>query len=186
MTYTGALAALVLSIVGLSVVSARSIAGDATPPSAHQLRMGKNVFKAACAGCHKWHGGGGGGYGGAALSLRKTELSRDQIIETVRCGRPGTGMPSHDREAYKDKSCYGMTKEEAGNNLPPVANSYLSASEIQDVADYVIANVKGKGDPTLEECLDFWGSTSQVCNEFKKTSSEEKRSQVHIQLEVTR
>src|ERR1700747_2504515 len=53
---------------------------------------GKAVFKRAnCMGCHKWHGNGGGGYGGDALSLRKTELARDQIIETISCGRPATG-----------------------------------------------------------------------------------------------
>ena len=55
---------------------------------------GKAIFKRAnCFGCHKWHGNGGGGYGGDALSLRRTELARDQIIETISCGRPATGTP---------------------------------------------------------------------------------------------
>ena len=55
---------------------------------------GKQVYqKANCVGCHKWHGGGGGGYGGAALSLRASSLTREQIVEIVNCGRPGTGMP---------------------------------------------------------------------------------------------
>jgi len=45
---------------------------------------GKAVFKRAnCFGCHKWHGNGGGGYGGDALSLRKTELTREQIINQL-------------------------------------------------------------------------------------------------------
>ncbi len=30
-------------------------------------------------GCHKWHGNGGG-YGGDALSLRHTQLTREQIV----------------------------------------------------------------------------------------------------------
>jgi len=45
---------------------------------------GRAIYaRANCVGCHKWHGGGGGGYGGAALSLRKTELDEQQIVETV-------------------------------------------------------------------------------------------------------
>lgn len=178
MKYTGALASPAACIIGLLIVmAAQSFAGDAAPPSSHELRIGKNVFKASCGGCHKWHGDGGGGYGGAALSLRQTQLTHDQIIETVKCGRPGTGMPSHDRDAYKDKSCYGLTKEEAGNTIPPIANSFLSASEIEAVASYVATTLQGKGEPTLDECLTFWGPTSSVCNEFKKASSDEKRSE---------
>ena len=68
----------------------------------HQPKSeGQRIYeKANCVGCHKWHGGGGGSYGGAALSLRDTQLNRDQIIEVIHCGRPGkacpvtTGMPT--------------------------------------------------------------------------------------------
>ena len=67
-----------------------------------ELAEGKRLFRADCAGCHKWHGGGGGGYGGAALSLRNTHLSRDQIIETVGCGRPGTGNLRLVFRVYRD------------------------------------------------------------------------------------
>ena len=63
--------------------------------AADPTNAGKAVFsKANCMGCHKWHGNGGGGYGGDALSLRKTELTREQIIETVGCGRPGRACRS--------------------------------------------------------------------------------------------
>ena len=60
----------------------------------HQPKSeGQRIYeKANCVGCHKWHGGGGGSYGGAALSLRDTQLNRDQIIEVVHCGRSGTGL----------------------------------------------------------------------------------------------
>jgi len=57
-----------------------------SPTSSDPTEVGKAVFKRAnCFGCHKWHGNGGGGYGGDALSLRKTELTREQIIETASC-----------------------------------------------------------------------------------------------------
>ncbi|MEI9899435.1 MAG: c-type cytochrome [Hyphomicrobium sp.] len=184
MTCKEALVSIAACVAGLLIVaSANSAADGVAPPNSHQLRIGKNVFKASCGGCHKWHGGGGGGYGGAALSLRQTQLDRAMIIETVSCGRPGTGMPSHKRDAYKDGACYGLTKEAAGNTLPPVANDFLSPSEIEAVADYVIANVKGKGDPTLEECEAFWGQSSAVCNELKKASADEQHSEINPAME---
>ena len=48
--------------------------------------------KGNCIGCHKWHGDGGPGYGGGALSLRETGLDREQLINIIACGRPGTNM----------------------------------------------------------------------------------------------
>src|SRR5262245_28048876 len=86
-------------------------AGRSDPTSA-----GKHVYQVAnCMGCHKWHGNGGGGYGGEALSLRKTQLTREQIVETVSCGRPGTGMPFFMRGAYDATTCYGTNRKEAGD-----------------------------------------------------------------------
>ena len=130
---------------------------------------GKRLFKEDCAGCHKWHGNGGGGYGGAALSLRQTQLTREQIIETVGCGRPGTGMPYHKRDAYQgdDKSCYGMTRAELGKDVPPGADKFLRPPEIEKVVDYVLAELKGKGEPNLADCEAFWGQGSRLCHEYQ-------------------
>jgi mono/diheme cytochrome c family protein len=130
--------------------------------------IGKQVFKSAnCVGCHKWHGNGGGGYGGDALSLRKTELTREQIIETVSCGRPGTGMPFHLRGAYDSQACYGLTRAQISDSMPPEAAAFLRPSEIEAVTDYVIARVKGKGEPTYDECVAFFGNASRVCGVYK-------------------
>ena len=86
--FSAALAAAAALAVMLTTLSS-ALAQSAAP--ADPTDAGKAVFKRAnCFGCHKWHGNGGGGYGGDALSLRKTELTREQIIETVTCGRPGT------------------------------------------------------------------------------------------------
>src|SRR5689334_25029811 len=96
---------------------------SAQAPAADPTNAGKAVFKRAnCMGCHKWHGNGGGGYGGDALSLRKTQLTREQIIETVRCGRPGTGMPFFERGAYDTSKCYDMNRQQAGDQMPQEAN----------------------------------------------------------------
>src|SRR5437763_10001605 len=80
-----------LPVCSLAMLSANAF--SQSPSTSDPTDAGKAVFKRAnCFGCHKWHGNGGGGYGGDALSLRKTELNREQIMETVFCGRPGSGL----------------------------------------------------------------------------------------------
>lgn len=153
-----------LMVAGLCPMAAQS-QGAVDPTAA-----GKAVFKRAnCMGCHKWHGNGGGGYGGDALSLRKTQLTREQIIETVRCGRPGTGMPFFERGAYDTSKCYDMNRQQAGDQMPQEANVFLRPKDIEDVADYVIAHIKGKGEPTFAECTSFFSETSRVCDIYKKS-----------------
>lgn len=139
-----------------------------TTPSSDADERGKAVYKKAnCVGCHKWHGAGGGGYGGAALSLRKTELTRDQFLEVVRCGRPATRMPYHDRRAWKQQMpCFEMTRQEIGSDAPPKAAKLLRPEEVEAVTDYVYAAVVGKGEPTKAECVAFWGADARECTRF--------------------
>jgi mono/diheme cytochrome c family protein len=149
------------------LMSATAFAQSAKPSD--PTDAGKAVFnRANCVGCHKWHGNGGGGYGGDALSLRKTELTREQIIETVGCGRPGTGMPYFTRDAYDTVKCYDMNKQDVGSNMPPEATTFLRPNDIAAVADYVIAHIKGRGEPNADECVGFFGDTSRVCDIYKK------------------
>jgi mono/diheme cytochrome c family protein len=158
--FGGAAGALALAAL---LMSANGAAADS------DLELGKRVYKKAnCVGCHKWHGGGGGGYGGAALSLRETELDRDQLIEVIRCGRPGTHMPYHDRHAYQTTSCYGgMTKADLGEDFPSQAAIFLRDPEILAVVDYVQHQLQGKGEPTKADCIAFWGEGERQCDEFK-------------------
>jgi mono/diheme cytochrome c family protein len=167
MKHSGRLAAG--GIFALAVVAATAMPTSfAAAQSAEHTEAGKAVFKRAnCFGCHKWHGNGGGGYGGDALSLRKTELTREQIIEIVGCGRPATGMPFFARGAYDTVQCYGMTRKDIGSQLPPEANTFLRPNDVEAVADYVIVNIKGKGEPNYSECIEFFGSTSRVCDVYK-------------------
>jgi mono/diheme cytochrome c family protein len=158
---------VVPTILALAVIALATMA-SAAAQAADATEAGKAVFRRAnCFGCHKWHGNGGGGYGGDALSLRKTELTREQIIETVECGRPGTGMPFFTRGAYDTVKCYGMNREDVGNQIPPEANIFLRQADVEAVADYVLAHIKGKGEPNHSECIDFFGSNSRVCDVYK-------------------
>jgi mono/diheme cytochrome c family protein len=155
-----AVAGLALALV--SVVPCKGLA-------AADLEAGKRVYmKANCVGCHKWHGGGGGGYGGAALSLRETQLDAAGIEEVVRCGRPATGMPYHDRQAYKAHDCYGgLTRSSLGSDFPPQAATFLRDPEIAAVVGYVTGQIQGKGEPTKADCIAFWGESSRECAAMK-------------------
>jgi len=156
------------------LLAAWTFANDAQSQSnmgGHQPKdEGQRIYeKANCVGCHKWHGGGGGGYGGSALSLRDTQLEREQIIEVVRCGRPGTGMPYHDRDAYKESECYdGLTVTDLGNDMPQQAANFLRLQDIELVVNYVLQHVKGKGEPSYQDCIDFFSEGARACDVYKK------------------
>jgi mono/diheme cytochrome c family protein len=156
-------ATIAFAVIAFAVMTAGAFAQSADPTD-----VGKAVFKRAnCFGCHKWHGNGGGGYGGDALSLRKTALTKDQIVETVECGRPGTGMPFFMRGAYDTTKCYDMDRKQVGAQMPQEANVFLRHEDVEAVADYVLTHIKGKGEPTHAECTDFFGNTSHVCDIYK-------------------
>ena len=143
---------------------------DAQTASSQDDSKGLEVYrKANCMGCHKWHGGGGGGYGGAALSLRTTGLDADAIKLVVRCGRPNSGMPYHERSAYRGESrdCYGVTKKELGKTMPSRARTFLREQQIDQVVAYVVNQLQGRGEPTYEECLAFWGKDARQCDVMK-------------------
>ena len=134
------------------------------------IAFGREIFKtkATCQFCHRWDGNGDQGYGGNALSLRITQLDRDQLLEIVKCGRPSTGMPYHDRQAYTDKRCYESTKADLGEATPPGANGWLNPREIEGVVDYVLLKIKNRGETTYEECQEFWGTGTRQCEPWKK------------------
>ena len=149
-------AALLVSLSGVR-------ADDSAGPSDHGLA----VYRSAnCVGCHQWFGKGGGGYGGDAANLRKTTLSPDQIREVVRCGRPYTGMPHFDRDAYSDGRCYDLKASDLRQGDLREPNHFLRPKEIDAVADYVVLNLKGRGEPTFEECQAFFGTATHACNTY--------------------
>jgi mono/diheme cytochrome c family protein len=159
-------AAIAFLLSGANATRAQSVF---SAEDARAIEFGKEIFKvkANCQFCHKWDASGDTGYGGHALSLRKTALTPEQFAEVVRCGRPSTSMPFHDRLAYTDKRCFGATREEVGKDLPPMGE-FLSAREIDAVVRYVFAKAVGRGASTYEECVDFWGKDTRQCEPMKK------------------
>ena len=96
-----------------------------------EYTYGLNVYKKGnCMGCHSWHGKGGGGYG-AGVSLRNMELSLSDIVNVIKCGRPGTGMPYFYKKSYKDEKCYDTTFEDYDNSYRPTnSKKFLSIRQI--------------------------------------------------------
>jgi hypothetical protein len=155
----------VLAMLILAASSARAQSADQ-----HEIDFGKEIYKtkATCLFCHRWDGNGDQGYGGLALSLRTTQLTSDQIAQTIRCGRPGTGMPFHDQFAYTDDRCYGVTRAALGDKVPPQAVTFLAPREIQAIVAFIDAKIKGHGPATLDDCIYFWGSGTKECDSLRK------------------
>jgi mono/diheme cytochrome c family protein len=116
---------------------------------AQETSFGQRLYqdKADCQFCHGVNGDGRGDprSPGKAPDLHTTRLDREQLIEVIACGRPGSEMPHFDKFAYEDKSCYGLSAAELGQNVPPDPHSTsLTRREIAALADYILASFVGK------------------------------------------
>jgi mono/diheme cytochrome c family protein len=156
-----------LAVVGFAGSLLAQDAGDGF--DARKVRLGKTIFsdKAQCFFCHGWAGDGvGNPQSDRGPSLRATELDHEQLAEVIRCGRPGARMPYHDRLAYTDDRCYGVTGDELGADKPPQAFNALQQREVDAVIEYLSAKVIGRGAPTFEECEDYFGANTKVCETY--------------------
>ena len=103
--------------------------------------------KADCQFCHGIDGDGRGDprSPGKAPDLHATKLDRDQLIEVIRCGRPGSQMPHFDKYAYEARECYGLSAAELGQQIPPDPHSTsLTKREVEVLADYILTTYKGR------------------------------------------
>ena len=113
------------------------------------VSFGDRLFheKADCQFCHGINGDGHGDprSPGKGSDLHATKLDREQVIEVIRCGRPGSEMPYFDKYAFEDKSCYGLSATDLGKQMPPEPHSTsLTKREIEALADYILTTYKGK------------------------------------------
>jgi hypothetical protein len=176
MNLTAAVARLVTRSFAIALSSVTA-AGTATillvvtAAVAQDMADGQRIWKnkAGCPQCHGWAGDGfpsGFHSEGNAPSLRETQLTRDQIREVIQCGRPGTPMPHFDRFAYTDKRCYDMTAEDLGDLEPIRAPTTLQSYEIDVVANYVAAKIKGAGPVTRAQCAEYMDKTGSYCDKY--------------------
>lgn len=119
-----------------------------------------------CVLCHDWTGMGARveaeedrGLNANAPKLVDIKLSKAEIEEAIRCGRPGSIMPWHDASAWNARPCYGMMRAEIGSKLPdPPRVRPLTEQKIQDVMRYVDEIMRTGGLNTKERCARYWGS----------------------------
>ena len=162
-TYLRAWAAVALCLLfGLAGAAAAQVA---------ESHPGVSVYKTAgCIACHKWHGMGGPGYGGTQANFREIWLDRDQIMEVVACGRPGTTMPFHHRAAYGKFECYGgMTLDEfLPEDRPGRSGTTLNTRQVRHVAEFILAHFQGRpNEPVKADCELFFG-TSRMCRNMER------------------
>lgn len=127
--------------------------------------------KGNCQTCHGWAGDGRtmDSQMPVGADLRETRLDRAGLVETIRCGRPGGGMPPYDRLAYSDGRCYGLTRADLAKSGMTLADpgTPLQPREIELVVDFLVAKVIGQGAMTPEKCVEFWEERVDVCDELR-------------------
>jgi hypothetical protein len=162
-------------VVGAVLVLLCAPLSRAQAPDPSDIAEGGRLFRqnANCQACHGWAGDGRkmDSQMPDGANLRETNLDRQNLILTIRCGRPGTEMPAFDRFAYSDGRCYGLKQADlrsSGKQMsdPPAT---LQPREVETIADFLVAKVVQKGPMDHGKCIDYWGSEVEVCNkEFPK------------------
>ncbi len=142
---------------------------QAQVPDATDLAEGMRLFlqKGNCQACHGWAADGRktDNQMPDGPSLRETALDRGNLILTIKCGRPGRGMPAFDRLAYSDGRCYGMKQADLKRLALSMADpsATLQPREIEMLADFLFAKIIGKGPMNRARCAEYWGSEVELC-----------------------
>ena len=168
-TRTAAPIALVAALV-LGFDSSAS----AQPLDAGAIADGLRLFrqKGNCQACHGWAGDGRkmDSQMPDGANLRESEMNRDLLIITIKCGRPGTGMPAFDKFAYSDGRCFNMKQADLKSRgltlVDPPAT--LQTREIELLADFMLARMVGKGPMDVAKCVEYLGADVEVCRELPK------------------
>jgi mono/diheme cytochrome c family protein len=126
-----------------------------------QIKAGLTVWRNS--GCSDCHGAFANGEkerdeSPSGADLRRAKLSIDELKLAIRCGRPGTGMPSFEEGA---RGCAGAT----GNLYP--APRKLSPEEIESVAIYLQARIIGHARITKQECLYYYDNDESWCEDYQ-------------------
>jgi cytochrome c553 len=159
---------------GMALLVGVLILANVTPAAAQNadetVALGKRIWKdkIACNACHGWSGNGvpDDSRMPVGANLRATKLNHAELVEVVKCGRPGAEMPHFDARAYEDKRCYDVTAADLGDKVPPYTGTGLLAREIEAVVAYVEAKMVGRGAFTLEDCQEYFGATADVCKTY--------------------
>ena len=155
------IAALTVAFMGASAAHAQD---EAT------VKAGLEIWKSSgCSNCHGPFANGDKDDDEAptGANLRTTRLDAAALKETIRCGRPGAGMPSFDEGAYKVRACGGAPVGHAPDDLYPAPRN-LTLAEIDTLIVYLQARVVGHPRITRADCLYYFYDTSEsMCDDYK-------------------
>lgn len=137
------------------------------------LARGKDVYAkvGVCVSCHGWDGDGKGKNPrseGAAALLRESQLDAAGLIEIISCGIPGTPMPYHDNQAFKDDRCYGMTADMFEPGQEPHKGKSIKQEDIVSLVAYIQTTIQGKPATTYEDCAAYFGDSAEKACAFMK------------------
>jgi cbb3-type cytochrome c oxidase subunit III len=168
------LASFLGATVAATILAPAALAIQGQPPTDEDIAAGMRIYrqKADCQACHGWAADGRkmDSQMPDGANLRTSQLNREALVATVKCGRPGKGMPAFDRLAYSDGRCGGITQADLkrlGLEMPDPAAT-LQPREIDQLADFLFAKVVGKGPMDRARCIEYWGSDVEVCREFPR------------------
>jgi cbb3-type cytochrome c oxidase subunit III len=157
-------------LIGLVATGARAVASRSTQADAGDVAEGMRLYlqKGDCQACHGWAADGRkmDSQMPDGSNLRETRLDRARLVTTIKCGRPGTGMPAFDKFAYSDGRCYGMKKADLKSPMPDPPATF-QPREVDLVVDFLLQKVVGKGPMDRAKCIDYWGSDVDACKELK-------------------
>ena len=158
------------------IVAALLAAGTAQTqtPDASDIAEGMRLYqqKGNCQACHGWAADGrkADSQMPDGPSLRERKFTRNVLVMTIKCGRPGTGMPAFDKFAYSDGRCNDMKEADLKSfaTRMPDPPATLQPREIELIADFLFAKVIGKGPMNHAKCVEYWGSDVEACGDFPK------------------
>jgi mono/diheme cytochrome c family protein len=134
------------------------------------VKAGLEIWKSSgCSDCHGAFANGDKDRDEAptGANLRTARLDSAALKETIRCGRPGTGMPSFDEGAYTIRACGGGAPGPKPDDLYPTPRD-LTLAEIDTLIVYLQARVLGHPRITRADCLYyFYDSDESMCDDYK-------------------
>jgi mono/diheme cytochrome c family protein len=156
----------------LATAIALAWASTAVAQDDPKVKAGLEVWKSSgCSECHGPFADGSKENDDApeGANLRQIRLDNPTIAETIRCGRPGAGMPSFDPSAYTARGCDGQPAGPRPDDVLYPAPRDLSAGDIEAVVAYLRARIIGRGAVTPQECADYYGErASSFCDDAPK------------------
>lgn len=168
-----AASSITLFSVAILALSTSAATSQETDLQVGDPERGKIVYRSVgyCSNCHGWPGDGETGLllqAPPGPNLRQTELDTEALIEVISCGIPGTAMPFHDRAAYRDGRCFGMELSDFEDGTAPARGKTFSDTDVRNLVAYLEERVIGLGEPTLEECAEFYDNPdAAACNRLK-------------------